>query len=151
MDMFEFVRSLIQKHQTHDAEEMLAEMGVQVFSFPMRGIRGLYKWFEGWPTVFIDSDLKGQQRQFVLAHEMAHFLFHKGQNRVFMARQTQFVMSRYERQADLFAACFLHPFPSQYFHNGTTITEISRILGFEKTTAELYCNEFKKHKIEAKT
>ena len=145
LDMSQYARNLIQKYQTHDAEEILDALGVCVHSFPMHGLRGLYKWLDGWPTVFVDSKLPAPERQFVLAHELGHFLLHRGQNRVFLDRRTYLKTDRYEREADLFAACFLHPFPEEHFHDGVTVKEISQTLGLDEPAAELYCDEFRKN------
>lgn len=145
LDMFQYARNLIQKHHTHDVEEILDALGICIHSFPMHGIRGLYKWLDGWPTVFVDSGLEYHERQFVLAHELAHFLFHRGQNRVFLDRRTYLKTDRYEKEADLFAACFLHPFPESYFYDGVTVQEISHALSLDEPAAELYCQEFQKH------
>lgn len=131
--------------QTNDPEDLLGILGVRIESFPMYGIRGLYKWLDGWPTVFVDSGLEYHDRQFVLAHELAHFLLHRGQNRVFLDRRTYLKTDRYEKEADLFAACFLHPFPESYFYDGVTVQEISHALSLDEPAAELYCQEFQKH------
>lgn len=145
MSMFEYARTLIQMFQTNDPEDLLDILGVRIESFPMYGIRGLCKWLDGWPTAFVDSGLEYHERQFVLAHELAHFLFHRGQNRVFLDRRTYLKTDRYEKEADLFAACFLHPFPESYFHDGVTVQEISQTLSLDKPAAELYCQEFQKY------
>lgn len=144
MNMFRYVRQVIQEYQTHDAQEMLQELGVCVYSFPMHGLRGLYKCFEGHPTVFVDSQLQERQQQFVLAHELAHFLLHKGENRVFLDRCTYLKTDRFEREADLFALCFMFPFPQEYIHNGVTISDIAHTLGINEGLAELYCQEYKR-------
>ena len=144
MDMFQYAQKLIQKYQTHDAYEMLCALGVCVYSLPMRGLRGLYKWFEGWPTVFVDSQLPETEREFVLAHEMGHFLRHKGENRVFLDRCTYLKTDRFEREADLFAACFMYPFPQEYICEGVTVQEVAQLLGFDVSVAKLYCMEYKK-------
>lgn len=143
--MFKYARALIQIFQTNDPEDLLDILGVRIESFPMYGIRGLCKWLDGWPTVFVDSGLEYHERQFVLAHELAHFLFHRGQNRVFLDRRTYLKTDRYEKEADLFAACFLHPFPESYFHDGVTVQEISQTLNLDNPAAKLYCQEFQKY------
>lgn len=146
MTMFDYAQVLIKKFQTSDPEELLEILGVRVQAFPMQGVRGIYKWLNGWPTVFVDSRLRDQERQFVLAHELAHFLFHRGQNRVFLDRRTFLKPSSFEKEADLFAACLLYPFPDQFFHDGVTVKEISQMLQLEEPAAALYCQEYQKTK-----
>jgi len=101
-----------------------------------------------YPMVFVDSGLDDQQRKFVLAHELAHHLFHSGFNRVFLDRSTYLKTDRYEREADLFAACFLYPFPEEHFHDGVTVKEISQVLSLDEPVVEIYCNEFRKTLME---
>ena len=145
MNMFDTVRFVIDKNGTDNPEEILASQGVKVFYLPMSGLRGVYKALHNVPMVFVDSGLDDQQRKFVLAHELAHHLLHSGFNRVFLDRSTYLKTDKYEREADLFAACFLHPFPKEYFHDGVTVKEISQTLGLDEPAAELYCDEFRKN------
>lgn len=41
------------------------------------------------------------------AHELGHALLHEGHNALFLRERTDFVMERYEREADLFAGYLL--------------------------------------------
>ena len=135
------------EYQTHDPMELLQAMGVCVYAFPMEGLRGLYKCFDGWPTVFVDSNLPEHEKQFVLAHEAAHFLFHKGENRVFLDRCTYLKTSCFEREANLFAACFLYPFPQEYIFEGTSVQDVACFLDLDDNTARLYCLEYQKLRV----
>lgn len=142
LNMFQCVRKLIEQYQTHDAQELLQTFGVYIYSFPMHGLRGLYKCFEGCPTVLVDSQLSERERQFVLAHELAHHLFHRGLNRVFLERCTFMKTDCYEREAELFAACLLCPFPEEYIFEGETVSDLAHRAGFSEDVAKLYLSEY---------
>lgn len=144
MNMFETVRAVIESNGTNAPEEILSSDGVKIFQLPMSGLRGIYKALHGIPMVFVDSGLDERQMRFVLAHELAHHLFHRGLNRVFLDRCTFMKTDLYEREADLFAVCFMYPFPKEYIHNGVTISEIAHTLGISESLAELYCQEYKR-------
>ena len=146
--MFQYVQNLTRQHQTHKVLELLQTFGVYVYSFPMNGLRGLYKCFEGCPTVFVDSQLSEREREFVLAHELAHHLFHSGLNRVFLDRCTFMKTDCYEREAQLFAACLLCPEPEEYILEGETIADLAHRTGFSQQVAKLYLIEYKKFAIK---
>ena len=112
MNMFETVRAVIESNGTNAPEEILSSDGVKIFQLPMSGLRGIYKALHGIPMVFVDSGLDERQMRFVLAHELAHHLFHRGLNRVFLDRCTFMKTDLYEREADLFAVCFRLPSPA---------------------------------------
>lgn len=142
MNMFEAVRAVIEANGTSDPEEILSVDGVKIFQLPMSGLRGIYKALHDIPMVFVDSGLDDRQRRFVLAHELAHHLFHRGLNRVFLERCTFMKTDCYEREAELFAACLLCPYPEEYIFEGETVSDISHRAGFSEDVAKLYLSEY---------
>lgn len=144
MNMFEAVRAVIEANGTSDPEEILLANGVKIFQLPMTGLRGIYKALHGIPMVFVDSGLDERQRRFVLAHELAHHLFHRGLNRVFLERCTFMKTDCYEREAELFAACLLCPYPEEYIFEGETVSDLAHRAGFSQEVAKLYLREFQR-------
>ena len=142
MNMFETVRAVIEANGTNAPDEILLAEGVKIFYLSMSGLQGIYKALHGIPMVFVDSGLDGRQRQFVLAHELAHHLFHRGLNRVFLERCTFMKTDCYEREAELFAACLLCPFPKEYIFEGETVSDLAHRAGFSEDVAKLYLSEY---------
>lgn len=140
--MFETVRAIIAANATNDPEEMLSSQHVKIFYLPMTGIRGIYKAIYGIPMVFIDSNLDERDQRFVLAHELAHHLFHRGLNRVFLDRCTFMKTDCYEREAELFAACLLCPDPDEYIFEGETVFDLAHRARFSEDVSKLYLKEF---------
>lgn len=144
MNMFETVRAIIAENATNDPEEILSSQQVKIFYLPMTGIRGIYKSIYGIPMVFIDLNLDEREQRFVLAHELAHHLFHRGLNRVFLDRCTFMKTDCYEREAELFAACLLCPDPYEYIFEGETVSDLAHRTGFSEDVAKLYLKECKR-------
>ena len=142
MNMFETVRAVIEANGTNAPDEILLAEGVKIFYLSMSGLQGIYKALHGIPMVFVDSGLDGRQRQFVLAHKLAHHLFHRGLNRVFLERCTFMKTDCYEREAELFAACLLCPFPEEYIFEGETFSDLAHRAGFSEDVAKLYLSEY---------
>lgn len=142
MNMFETVRAIIGENVTNNPEEILSSQGVKIFFLPMVGIRGIYKAIHCIPMVFIDSNLDEHEQRFVMAHELAHHLFHRGLNRVFLDRCTHMKTDCYEREAELFAACLLCPEPSEYIFEGETYTDLAHRMGVSEYVAKLYYKEY---------
>ncbi|MCI6958942.1 MAG: ImmA/IrrE family metallo-endopeptidase [Oscillospiraceae bacterium] len=144
MNMFETVRAVIEANGTSDPEEILLANGVKIFQLPMTGLRGIYKAMHDIPMVFVDSELEERQKRFVLAHELAHHLFHRGLNRVFLERCTFMKTDCYEREAELFAACLLCPYPEEYIFEGETVSDLAHRAGFSDDVTQLYLREYQR-------
>lgn len=144
MNMFETVRAVIEANGTSDPEEILLANGVKIFQLPMTGLRGIYKALHDIPMVFVDSELEERQKRFVLAHELAHHLFHRGLNRVFLERCTFMKTDCYEREAELFAACLLCPYPEEYIFEGETVSDLAHRAGFSDDVTQLYLREYQR-------
>lgn len=144
MNMFETVRAVIEANGTSDPEEILLANGVKIFQLPMTGLRGVYKVLHDIPMVFVDSELEERQKRFVLAHELAHHLFHRGLNRVFLERCTFMKTDCYEREAELFAACLLCQDPEEYIFEGETVEDLAHRTGFSEDVARLYFREYQR-------
>lgn len=144
MNMFDTARAVIEANGTSNPEQILLANGVKIFQLPMTGLRGIYKALHGIPMVFVDSALDERQSRFVLAHELAHHLFHRGLNRVFLERCTFMKTDCYEREAELFAACLLCPYPEEYIFEGETVSDLAHRTGFSQEVAKLYLREFQR-------
>ncbi|WP_064580854.1 ImmA/IrrE family metallo-endopeptidase [Streptobacillus moniliformis] len=72
--------------------------------------------------IFLNSNIENYQKEFVLAHELAHFLFHDNNIRHFSKFET-LKSSKEELQANLFATVFLG-YRYQYNLNNCPIQKI---------------------------
>ena len=108
---------------------------------PMTNLRGIYNCIEKMPFVAINSNLTDCERKFVEAHELAHYILHRGVNRVFLNRTTYLKTDHYEREADLFAACMRAPWPNDVLFEGEPVDNLAARLGVRLEVAEMYLNE----------
>ncbi len=61
----------------------------------------------GDPVILLSGGLGEPESRYCCAHELGHLLLHGGMNAQLISDQTDLCLPRYERQADLFAACLL--------------------------------------------
>ena len=138
MNIWKRSQRLIAQCGTNDPERILQQLGVLILPCELHGIRGFYKRIERNDIVFIDYNLPEEVRRFVLAHELAHFLLHKGVNRIFLEQNTYLKTSPYEREANLFALFLLFPNFSDVCAACDTIEKAARYLGCSEELAEDY-------------
>ena len=62
---------------------------------------------EGHSIILLNSVLAEPESRYCCAHELGHILLHPGMNAQIISDLTDLCLPRYERQADLFAACLL--------------------------------------------
>ena len=89
-------------------------------------------------VICINECLEGNERLFVMAHELGHAILHPKENCYFLRNQT-FLNTKIEQEANAFAAEFLIPDEAilEAMENGYTIDQFARILGYEKELVEL--------------
>lgn len=96
------------KYRTRDPYELARALDVIVIDTPLQGVRGFCHRISRCKIIYIDNSLDDWQRRIVCAHELGHLLMHKDLNRIYMDNHTYLLSSRYEREADKFAVCYLY-------------------------------------------
>ena len=89
----------------------------------------------GVTIIYINEDLDERDARFVCAHELGHFFLHQNINRIFMDKHTHFVMSRYEVEADRFAAELLFDDDELRDLLEWPIATVAKCLGIDETLA----------------
>lgn len=70
--------------------------------------RALYFQTEAGDSIILLNSVLGEpESRYCCAHELGHILLHPGMNAQIISDLTDLCLPRYERQADLFAACLL--------------------------------------------
>ncbi len=102
------VRDLSDRFGTASAEKLCEEMNVTVVKqdLPER-INGFTVRMEGLPFIVLRNGLEDSLRKFVLSHELGHIVLHDCTNTLNLSANTRFCVNKFEREADLFAACLL--------------------------------------------
>ena len=100
-------QTLAAKYGTRDPFRIAEAMDYLVIFTPLSGVRGFYQYLQRCHVIYIDSGLEEEDARRVCAHELGHSVLHRGLNRLFMDTRTIMVTSRYEKEANYFAADLL--------------------------------------------
>ena len=100
-----YVAKLIKRYGTSDPLSLAKELNIVVLNVPLGELKGFYMYMKKNRTIFINSDIEEiEQRRVVLAHEIGHALLHTKINSYFMQKNTFLNTSKYEMEANRFAA-----------------------------------------------
>lgn len=122
-------QKLISRFQTNDPFQIAKSLDYIVLFVPLQGIRGFHQYTKRNHIIYIDDSLDNETQRWVCAHELGHIFLHPNLNKMFMANHTYSVQSKYEVEADRFAACLCYP--PEYLKNefeGCSIYQISEAL-----------------------
>lgn len=94
--------------QTRDLFAVCRDMGITVVFVPLTvRVRAFYQCIRGVDVIYLSEGLSDTEQYILLAHELGHFVLHRGVDSFFIARSTLFPPGRFEREADEFARCLL--------------------------------------------
>ena len=124
------------RHETRDPIRIAKELGFVLIFTPLVDIRGYYQYLKRCHVIYINNELDEYNRRFVCAHELGHFFLHRHMNRIFMDTRTQFVTSRYEREADKFAVDLIFDDYELQDYLDESLPSIAQSLGISYELAE---------------
>lgn len=103
------VRELMRKYHTNDPFKLAQYLGIQVFIVELdEKCAGQYMYVAHWKCILLNASITDEDfLRIVMAHELGHALFHWKTNCSFKAQHTLLKTSRYELEANLFAAYLL--------------------------------------------
>lgn len=100
-----YVATLVKQYGTADPFSLAEKLNIIVFDVPLGELQGFYMYLKKHRTIFINSDIEDfDLRRVVLAHEIGHAMLHTKVNNYFMKKNTFLNTSKYEIQANRFAA-----------------------------------------------
>lgn len=109
MDIKKQVNSIVKKYGTRNPFEIINNLNAILVRTQLVGVHGFYQYFQRNNIIYIDESLPENEQLFVCAHELGHLFLHKQANAFFMDTKTYFNGSRYENEANAFAAELLIP------------------------------------------
>ena len=92
-------------------------------------MRGFQQRIKRQNIIYINDGLDDRQQALVCAHEMGHHFMHRGMNRIFMNRNTQFVTQKYENEANLFSLELIYPDEDLQLFLNRSITDAAAYMG----------------------
>ena len=108
METKRLAQALARKYHTHDPFKIADALDYTIIYTPLVGVRGFYQYIKRCHTIYMDNSLEDNAACFVCAYELGHSFLHRGYNRIFMDTRTFMVTSRYETEADHFAADLIY-------------------------------------------
>ena len=119
------VRRLIRQYHSAEPETLCEKMGIITLEQDLpQCVNGFTVEMNGMRFIVLNDALDYYKRRFTLAHELGHIVLHKGTNSLRLSCNTDFCVTKYEREADSFAAWLL------------LLLEMSELNGRESVTAE---------------
>lgn len=132
MNIKQKANSLARKYSSRNPLEIIKNLNVILVYYPLEDVRGFYQYFQRNNIIYIDDELSENEQKVVCAHELGHMFLHKNSNALFMDTRTHFVTTKYENEANTFAAELLIPDSVILDNPGMTKNQIARIMGYEE-------------------
>ncbi|MEC2133489.1 ImmA/IrrE family metallo-endopeptidase [Brevibacillus centrosporus] len=108
MDIARRTKNLVNKYRTNCPFKLAKILNITILYLDLPdGVKGYCQRAFRRKFIVLDQKLTEDEQLFVCAHELGHLLFHKGISHYFIEQRTYFVVGKYERQANRFAALLL--------------------------------------------
>lgn len=127
---------LAKRYNSRNPFEIIKNLNVILVYYPLKDVRGFYQFFQRNNIIYIDENLTESEQIVVCAHELGHMLLHKNSNALFMDTRTHFVTTKYENEANTFAAELLIPDSIILDNPGMTKSQIARLSGYNEKIME---------------
>ena len=102
------VRELTGRYHSADPAALCDMMGITVIEQELPScVNGFTVKMNSMLFIVLNSLLDYYRKRFTMAHELGHIIMHKGTNSLELSMNTYFCVSKYEREADSFAAWLL--------------------------------------------
>lgn len=136
MNIKQKANSLSRKYNSRNPLEIIKNLNVILVYYPLKDVRGFYQFFQRNNIIYIDENLSENEQIMVCAHELGHMILHKNSNALFMDTRTHFVTTKYENEANAFAAELLIPDSIILDNPGMTKSQIARLSGYNEKIME---------------
>ena len=129
-DIKKLVQYYINKYHSWIPFDLAEYLNVEVMTGPLGSRAGCYMFLKNHKCIFLNEDLEEHERTLVMAHELAHSILHRKQNCYFIRNQTLLLTSKFEIEANTFAAELLIPDDFIIDNPGLTAGQIARLAGY---------------------
>ena len=120
------------KFNTSDPFKLADALGIEVMTCDIGSRLGCYMYLKRSKCIWISESLEGNERMFVMAHELAHSIMHRKENCYFIRNKTLLLTSKIEIEANTFAAELLISDDLIYDHPGVGKSQIAQIAGYDE-------------------
>lgn len=98
------VKKLIKKYNTNNPYELCDYLHIKILFEELGSIKGFYQAVPKNKVIHLNLNLNDSDMLWTLAHELGHAILHTKLNILFLEQHTCIVKSKYEIEADTFAA-----------------------------------------------
>ena len=135
------IKSITERYGTCDPYIICDILGISVIKTELpSSTNGFFISLSGRKAIVINSALSGDIEKYCLAHELGHALLHEKLNWAFLSQNTYFVTTKFEREADLFAAYLLLGMPTKEDLQNKSLFEISQNYKIPISSIEEWAN-----------
>lgn len=128
----EQVEFYVNKYGTRNPFEIASHLKIEV-QIGNPGCDGCYMFLKNHRYIFLNQNLSDNERTLVMAHELGHAILHRKQNCYFIRNKTLFLNSKFEIEANTFAAELLISDEVIYENPGMDVGQLSRLIGCYKS------------------
>lgn len=131
--------SIISLYKTADPREICEKMGIIILEQDLpNSVNGFMLNYLESEFIILNQNLNYDERYVTLAHELGHIILHGDTNSIRLSCNTNFCISKYEREADCFAAFLLMnlKIPSPEEFESLTTHDISRMIHMPVSVVE---------------
>lgn len=140
-DIKQIVKGLKKKYNTNDPYILCEKLKINIIYARLGAINGYYMNVLKHNMIHLNQDLDINKRKFVCAHELGHYILHRGLNIFFLQGNTLSITGKYERQANIFAAELLIENSLLCEYEGCDLDTISTCENIDKKYLELKFNK----------
>ena len=100
------VKEIISKYGTNNPFDIIEILDIDLVIYPLHdSINGFFHMKDGYPVIYINSNLCYEEKLMTASHELGHYFLHKGTNYFACSGFSgSYIKDKYERQAYVIAA-----------------------------------------------
>lgn len=132
------VASLVKKYNTRNPFTIARRLNIHVKIDDLADCSGCYIYLKRHKCIFINAALPEHEQLLVMAHELGHAVLHSKVNCYFFRNKTFLNTSRFEHEANAFAAYLL--IPDHFIEECSTLGQLSALTGMPEELVKLRLN-----------
>lgn len=146
MDIKYEVENLVKKYKTNNPFQLIYDLDIILYhTYLKHNTKGCYTKKFGERLIIINKNLCYEEQRMVAAHELAHAILHTDVNILALSTNSDWHKSRYEREANIFAAELLISDDIFTIYEGYSIDYISKTEGISVELLEYKYKNFLKN------
>ena len=136
-DIRKLVSSYVRKYGTRNPFKLAEYLRIQVQIGNLGNCSGCYMFLKNHRCIFLNENLDERERTVVMAHELGHAIMHRKENCYFIRNKTFLLTSKYEIEANSFAAELLISDDILEENKNFTTEHFSMLLGYPEALVKL--------------